>query len=43
VNEGKEFNIGVYVKSDVNVGAYTFSITYDSDKIEYISGADAAR
>lgn len=42
VNEGKEFNIGVYVKSDVNVGAYTFSITYDSDKIEYISGADAA-
>lgn len=42
VEAGKEFNIGVYVKSDVNVGAYTFSITYDSDKIEYISGADAA-
>ncbi len=42
VEAGKEFNIGVYVKSDVNVGAYTFSITYDSDKIEYVSGADAA-
>ncbi len=42
VEAGKEFNIGVYVKSDVNVGAYTFSITYDTDKIEYISGADAA-
>lgn len=42
VEAGKEFNIGVYVKSEVNVGTYTFSITYDSDKIEYISGADAA-
>ncbi len=40
VKAGDEFNIGVYVKSDVNVAAYTFNITYDTTKLEYISGAD---
>lgn len=40
VKAGDEFNIGVYVKSDVNVAAYTFNITYDNAKLEYISGAD---
>ncbi len=40
VKAGDEFNIGVYVKSDVNVAAYTFNITYDTAKLEYISGAD---
>ena len=40
-NEGEEFNIGVYVKGDVDIATYNFYITYDEDKIEYVSGADA--
>lgn len=39
--EGEEFNIGVYVRGDVNIAAYTFYVTYDADKVEYVSGADS--
>ena len=40
-NEGEEFNVGVYVKGDVDIATYNFYITYDEDKIEYVSGADS--
>lgn len=39
--EGEEFNVGVYVKGDVDIATYNFYITYDADKIEYVSGADS--
>ncbi|MBE5947636.1 MAG: hypothetical protein E7261_01265 [Lachnospiraceae bacterium] len=39
--EGEEFNVGVYVKGDVNIATYKFYINYDADKIEYVSGADS--
>ncbi|MBQ9765690.1 MAG: cadherin-like beta sandwich domain-containing protein [Lachnospiraceae bacterium] len=42
VTAGEEFNIGVYVKSDVNVAAYTFNLEYDASKMQYVSGADSA-
>lgn len=41
VTEGEQFNIGVYVKSDVDIAAYTFYIDYDASKLEYVSGADS--
>lgn len=39
--EGEKFNVGVYVKGDVDIATYNFYITYDADKIEYVSGADS--
>lgn len=35
-----EFNVGVYINSDENVGNYSVTLQYDSTVLEYVSGAD---
>ena len=38
--QGEEFDVGVYLNSEEEIGAYRLSLEYDADVLEYVSGAD---
>lgn len=40
VSQGESFNIGVHVKGSESIAAYEFYMDYNSDSLEYVSGAD---
>ena len=40
INNEQEFVVNVYLNSDTNIGAYHAEISYDSYRLEYISGGD---
>jgi len=39
--QGEEFQVGVYIRGSEAIGTYEFYLDYDSDKMEYVSGADS--
>lgn len=41
VSQGETFNIGVHVKGSESILVYEFYLDYNSDSLEYVSGADA--
>ncbi len=41
VEEGKDFNVGVYVTCEKPVTSYHVELYYDSSKLTYVSGANA--
>lgn len=42
VEEGKDFNVGVYVTCEKPVTSYHVELYYDSSKLTYVSGANSA-
>lgn len=40
VEQGKEFDLGVYLRADAVMGEYRITLEYDAGVLEYISGAD---
>lgn len=42
VEEGQDFNVGVYVTCEEQVASYHVELYYDSSKLTYVSGADSA-
>lgn len=41
VSQGETFNIGVHAKGSESILVYEFYLDYNSDALEYVSGADA--
>ena len=43
INNEEEITVSVYLNSDTNIGAYHVEISYDSYRLEYISGGEELR
>ena len=39
--DNSQFQVGVYLKTDSNMGSYHIEVEYDNSRIEYIGGAEA--
>lgn len=40
VDVGDTFKVYAYLKADSNIGVYSVTISYDTERLEYVSGAD---
>lgn len=40
VTDGEQFNIGLYIEAEQNIGAYYIEVEYDKKRLKYISGAE---